>query len=990
MNLFANNFETTLAVTADTITTTLTVADASAVPIGVSATDPFYITLQRVDLSAPEICKCTGVAGNVLTVERAQDGTAAATFPAGSLVEGRLVRAQMDEFTQQPELDAHVNDFTNPHAVTAAQAGADPAGSAAGVQTNLDTHVADLANPHAVTAAQAGAEPALGNPTTDGYVLSSTIAGVRSWVEMTGGGGGQQVTIDVAGITAAQANGSNAAAIGNNAIADGNNSVALGTGAYTGPVLNAIAIGPAAVCEDADSISIGFGASTNGDDSVIIGGSANGMQGNAVAIGQSARASLSSVAVGFDAEATASNTIAIGSLCQNSVTNSIKIASSISNGFTISNQGQFELIGGASLFVIPGYSTGTLPAAPPAYSMAYDETTNELKIFDVTWNAVGGGGGGPVAWGDITGTLSDQTDLQAELDAKAGLSTDNTFTGNFNVGDPGAESGGVLVNGALFSATAKINRFGAGVAAELILHRHSTNDEAHLVFSRSLGDTSTHVNVEDGRSLGDLVFTGWATDSYYWGASIRTLVDGTPSNTSMPARIDFLTSRPGTILPAITLSLRADGTAEFAGDINMGTNVITDTKVGEWDNKEDFLGNPTVDGYVLTSTVAGVRSWAPGGGGGSGEVNTSSNVGGGNELALPKVGVDLPFRTLIAGSTKITLTQNANDITFDIADAATLGAEPALGNPTADGYVLSSTIAGVRSWVAPSAGGGLSAVVDDPSPQLGGDLDCQGFSISLASGDLVFSGLGQKVVGNFSDGTFSNRLNFTTSVVDGNCLVGFHPNGAGEVATNNYHNNEDVDNSSRLAVGINATTSLINSAKTGTGTALPMTFLVDGTSLLVLGTDATANFEATTIVTPADAADDGLILKGNASQTGNLMEVRDSADAVRGGIGADGMFFGLVEASSNSTTINGEAQYREITISSAAATLTLGTMPGPTQLLLTLVATINSTITWAAGAATIYWKDGTAKTALTNGDRTLISAYWNGAAWYLADAGNYS
>lgn len=32
-------------------------------------------------------------------------------------------------------------------------------------------------------------EPALGNPAADGYVLSSTMAGVRSWVEMTGGGG---------------------------------------------------------------------------------------------------------------------------------------------------------------------------------------------------------------------------------------------------------------------------------------------------------------------------------------------------------------------------------------------------------------------------------------------------------------------------------------------------------------------------------------------------------------------------------------------------------------------------------------------------------------------------------------------------------------------------------------------------------------------------------------------------------------------------------
>jgi hypothetical protein len=32
--------------------------------------------------------------------------------------------------------------------------------------------------------------------------------------------------------------------------------------------------------------------------------------------------------------------------------------------------------------------------------------------------------------------------------------------------------------------------------------------------------------------------------------------------------------------------------------------------------------------------------------------------------------------------------------------------EPALGNPGTTGWVLSSTDGGVRSWIAPSAGGG--------------------------------------------------------------------------------------------------------------------------------------------------------------------------------------------------------------------------------------------------------------------------------------------
>lgn len=61
------------------------------------------------------------------------------------------------EATAAAALAGHTSDTDNPHEVTAAQAGADPTGSADAVQANLDTHEADTSNPHEVTAAQAGA-----------------------------------------------------------------------------------------------------------------------------------------------------------------------------------------------------------------------------------------------------------------------------------------------------------------------------------------------------------------------------------------------------------------------------------------------------------------------------------------------------------------------------------------------------------------------------------------------------------------------------------------------------------------------------------------------------------------------------------------------------------------------------------------------------------------------------------------------------------------
>lgn len=65
--------------------------------------------------------------------------------------------------------------------LTYSHVGAEPANA------NIQTHISSVSNPHSTTASQVGAEPTLGNPLTNGYVLSSTTGGVRSWVQMTSG-----------------------------------------------------------------------------------------------------------------------------------------------------------------------------------------------------------------------------------------------------------------------------------------------------------------------------------------------------------------------------------------------------------------------------------------------------------------------------------------------------------------------------------------------------------------------------------------------------------------------------------------------------------------------------------------------------------------------------------------------------------------------------------------------------------------------------------
>lgn len=76
-----------------------------------------------------------------------------------------------------------------------------------------------------------------------------------------------------------------------------------------------------------------------------------------------------------------------------------------------------------------------------------------------------------------------------------------------------------------------------------------------------------------------------------------------------------------------------------------------------------FFETDTTTMYVFTGT-----SWTQfSAGGGSGESNTSSNLGGGGiGIVLPKVGVDLPFKSINSGSDKISVANDAGNKEIDI------------------------------------------------------------------------------------------------------------------------------------------------------------------------------------------------------------------------------------------------------------------------------------------------------------------------------------
>jgi hypothetical protein len=110
------------------------------------------------------------------------------------------------------------------------------------------------------------------------------------------------------------------------------------------------------------------------------------------------------------------------------------------------------------------------------------------------------------------------------------------------------------------------------------------------------------------------------------------------------------------------------------------------------------------------------------------------------------------------------------------------------------------------------------------------------------SGNLAFTGTGNRITGDFSNTTDANRVFFQSSTVNGITLVSAIPNGTNQVAGFTGFNNSDPTNSAFLRILPNATEARIQSGIIGTGTYLPMTFYTSGTEKLRIAADATGTY----------------------------------------------------------------------------------------------------------------------------------------------------
>jgi len=106
--------------------------------------------------------------------------------------------------------------------------------------------------------------------------------------------------------------------------------------------------------------------------------------------------------------------------------------------------------------------------------------------------------------------------------------------------------------------------------------------------------------------------------------------------------------------------------AAVIGESNSGINVGAggDADVFSQKNGVNLEFRRLIGGTNVTITEGAETITIDAASGGAGEVNTASNQGGGEELALAKSGVDLPFKTLVAGA-NIAFTVGAETIEIE-------------------------------------------------------------------------------------------------------------------------------------------------------------------------------------------------------------------------------------------------------------------------------------------------------------------------------------
>jgi hypothetical protein len=156
-----------------------------------------------------------------------------------------------------------------------------------------------------------------------------------------------------------------------------------------------------------------------------------------------------------------------------------------------------------------------------------------------------------------------------------------------------------------------------------------------------------------------------------------------------------------------------------------------------------------------------------------------------------------------------------------------------------------------------------------------------------ASGNLTFTGTGNRITGDMSNATLANRVAFESSITNGNTNLQFWPNGTAiqsGFALNNA-NSSTANRSNLLLLCNGLIDATIRSGITGSGTYLPITFYTGGSERMRIDTSGNVGI-------------------GTSSPTGRLAVAESTAGQAYEVNSSDGNRAGYIGTSNEATTSN--------------------------------------------------------------------------------------
>ncbi len=309
---------------------------------------------------------------------------------------------------------------------------------------------------------------------------------------------------------------------------------------------------------------------------------------------------------------------------------------------------------------------------------------------------------------------------------------------------------------------------------------------------------------------------------------------------------------------ATTKASEAASSATAAQSAQTAAESARDSALSAYDNFDDrYLGpkssDPTLDNdgnalltgalyYDTTSSVMKVytgSSWVAAYVSAAGVLLAANNLSDLVSVSTARTNLGLGTAALVADSGLVHTTGNETIAGTKTFSSTITGSITGNAGTVTNGVYTTGSYAD-PSWITSLAGSKVSGNISGNAATATTATNLSGGTVSATSisdsGNLTFTGTGNRITGDFSNATATNRVSFQTSTTNGNTTINALANGTGNTSTFVAFNGQDPTNTNPMQLRSTSTEAGLFLGANGTASAIPMTFWNGGSERMRLDT----------------------------------------------------------------------------------------------------------------------------------------------------------